>query len=76
MVIYHHGAAVQPSVVHVGHTFVARALVQNEDRETESRLNLGTFANKNAAMQFAILSALAYVDGKPLPHAPCQGIPQ
>lgn len=70
MFFYHHGATVQPSVVRVGHTFVARALIQNEEGETDSLLDLGAFANKNAAMQFAVLSALAYVEGKPLPHPP------
>ncbi|KAK45449.1 hypothetical protein BG58_17965 [Caballeronia jiangsuensis] len=70
MIFYHRGAAVQPSAVRVGNGFVARALIQSEEGETDSLLDLGLFANRSAAMQFAIRSALAYVEGKPMPPPP------
>jgi len=67
MIFYHHGAAVQPSAVRVGSASVARALIQTNDGVTDSLLDLGLFANRAAAMQFAIRSALAYVEGRPMP---------
>lgn len=57
MIFYHHGAAVQASAVRVGNAFVARALIQTKDGVTDSLLDLGLFANRSAAMQFAIRSA-------------------
>jgi hypothetical protein len=70
MIFYHHGSAVQPSAVRVGNGFVARALIQSREGETDSLLDLGLFANPGSAMQFAIRSALAYVEGKPMPPPP------
>ncbi|WP_244808377.1 hypothetical protein [Caballeronia zhejiangensis] len=70
MIFYHHGAAVQPSAVRVGNGFAARALIQSKEGETDSLLDLGLFVNRSAAMQFAIRSALAYVEGKPMPTPP------
>lgn len=70
MIFYHRGAAVQPSAVRVGNGFVARALIQSKEGATDSLLDLGLFANRSAAMQFAIRSALAYVEGKPMPPPP------
>lgn len=70
MIFYHHGAAVQPSAVRIGHAFVARALIQTKNGETDSLLELGLFANRSAAIQFAIRSALAYVEGRPMPSPP------
>jgi hypothetical protein len=70
MLFYHHGVAVQPSAVQVGNVFVARAVIQKKEGELESLLNLGTFASRAAAVQFAIRSAIALVDGRPMPPPP------
>lgn len=35
MFFFHHGATVQPSAVHVGNKFIARAIVQNKDGATD-----------------------------------------
>lgn len=61
----HYGATVRPSAVRAGKTFAARTLIRSE-RGTEWLLNLGTFASKTAALQVAIVSTLAYIEGLPL----------
>jgi hypothetical protein len=72
MLFYHHGAAVHPSAVRVGNAFVARVIIRKQEGEVNSLVNLGTFASKAAAVQFAIRSGMAFVDDRPLPAAPFQ----
>ena len=73
MVLYHHGAAIQPSVTRQGNTFVARACILEEDGESTSLGDLGQFANQNSAYEFALRSATAFVDGEPMPRCPFAG---
>jgi len=70
MVFYHHGAAIQPSVTRLGNTFLARVSILEEDGEATSLGNLGQFANRDCAFEFAVRSATAFVDGEPLPRSP------
>jgi hypothetical protein len=70
MIFYHNGAAIRPTVVRVGNTFIARASILEEDGESTSLGDLGTFANKDSAYQFALRSAIAFVEGQPMPLAP------
>lgn len=70
MVIYHSGAAIQPSVTREGRAFTARACILEEDGESTSLGILGRFANKQAAFDFAVRSATAFVNGDPLPRPP------
>jgi hypothetical protein len=70
MVLYHRGAAIQPSVWRRGNTFVASASILEEDGETTSLGILGQFASKDSAFEFAVRSATAFVEGEPMPHAP------
>ena len=70
MVFYHHGAAIQPSVTRLGNTFMARVSILEEDGEATSLGNLGQFANRDCAFEFAVRSATAFVDGEPLPRSP------
>ena len=72
MIFYHHGAAVQPSVVREGNLFLARACILDEDGEANSLGNLGKFANRLSALEFAIQYATAFVDGDSLPLSPFQ----
>lgn len=72
MLFYHHGAAVHPSAVRVGNAFVARVIVRKSEGDVNSLINLGTFASRAAAVQFAIRSGIAFVDDRPLPAAPFQ----
>ena len=74
MLFYHHGVAVKPSAVQVGKAYVARVIMQKRDGEINSMVNLGTFASRAAAVQFAIRSAIAVVDGRPMPPPPFQRI--
>ena len=73
MVLYHGGAAIQPSVMRQGNTFVARACILGEDGECTSLGNLGQFASQNSAYEFAVRSATAFVDGEPMPRRPFEG---
>jgi hypothetical protein len=72
MVLYHHGAAIQPCVTKHGRAFVARASILAEDGEATSLGNLGEFASQECAFAFAfaVRSATAFVDGAPLPRSP------
>src|ERR1700676_2530680 len=70
MVLYHHGAAIQPCVTKHGKAFVARASILAEDGEATSLGNLGEFASQECAFAFAVRSATAFVDGEPLPRSP------
>jgi hypothetical protein len=75
MVLYHRGAAIQPSIARQGNTFVARACILKEDGESTSLGDLGQFASQNSAYEFAVRSATAFVDGKPMPRSPFGGSP-
>ena len=44
-----------------------------EDGEATSLGDLGAFANRVSAFQFAISYATAFVDGDPLPRSPFEG---
>lgn len=70
IVFYHHGAAIQPSVIRVGNTFIARASILEEDGEATSLGNLGQFANRDGAFQFAVRCATAFIDGESMPAPP------
>lgn len=70
MVLYHHGAAIQPCVTRHGNTFRAGASILEEDGEATSLGVLGEFASRRCAFEFAVKSAAAFVDGEPLPRCP------
>jgi hypothetical protein len=70
MLLYHHGAAIQPSITRQGNTFIARACILKEHGESTSLGNLGQFANQSSAFEFAVRSATAFLDGEPLPRSP------
>ena len=70
MVLYHHCAAIQTSVTRLGNTFLASDTILEEDGEATSLGNLGQFANRDCAFEFAVRSATAFVDGEPLPRSP------
>jgi hypothetical protein len=70
MIFHHNGAAIRPTVIRVGNTFVARASILEEDGETTSLGDLGIFASKDSAYQFALRSAIAFVEGEPMPIPP------
>jgi hypothetical protein len=73
MVLYHRGAAIQPSITRQGNTFVARACILKQDGECTSLGDLGQFASQNSAYEFAVRSATAFVDGEPMPRRPFNG---
>jgi hypothetical protein len=75
MVLYHRGAAIQPSIMRQGNTFIARACILKEDGESTSLGDLGQFASQNSAYEFAVRSATAFVDGEPMPLCPFGGSP-
>ncbi|MFM0667074.1 hypothetical protein PQQ78_05325 [Paraburkholderia sediminicola] len=70
MVLIHRGAAIQASTVRHGNTFVARACILKEDGESVSLGDLGQFASRNCAYEFAVRCASAFVDGMPMPRSP------
>jgi hypothetical protein len=70
VIFYHHGAAIQPSAVRQGNLFLARVCILEEDGAATSLGDLGTFANRVSAFDFAIRYASAFVDGDPLPRSP------
>jgi hypothetical protein len=72
VIFYHHGAAIQPSVVREGNLFLARVCILAEGGEATSLGDLGPFANRISAFDFAIRCASAFVDGVPLPRSPFQ----
>ena len=72
MIYYHHGAAIWPSVVREGNLFLARVCILKKDGEATSLGNLGPFANRTSAFDFAVRCASAFVDGDPLPRSPLQ----
>jgi hypothetical protein len=75
MVLYHHGAAIQPCVERHGKAFIARASILAEDGKATSLGNLGEFASEECAFAFALRSATAFVDGESLPRSPFE-LPQ
>src|SRR5260370_598605 len=70
MVLYHHGAAIQPCVTKHGKAFVARASILAEDGEATSLGNLGEFASQECDFAVDVRSATAVEDGEPLPRSP------
>lgn len=70
MLLFHRGAAIQASSTRYGNTFVARACILKEDGESTSLGDLGQFASKSCAYEFAVRCATAYVDGVPMPRCP------
>jgi hypothetical protein len=76
MIIYHRGAAFQPSANRVGNAFVATASILEEDGHATSLGNLGAFASKDGALGFAVRCATAFIDGDELPLPPFQLVSQ
>jgi hypothetical protein len=72
MHFYHQGVAIQPSVTRNGNTFVARVSILEEDGEFTSLGDLGYFANRRSALEFAARCGTAFVDDEPMPRAPMQ----
>ncbi|KND57624.1 hypothetical protein BSCH_00936c [Candidatus Paraburkholderia schumanniana] len=73
MIIYHRGAAFQPSATRVGNAFVATAsMILEEDGHATSLGQLGAFASKDGALGFAVRCATAFIDGDELPAPPFQ----
>ncbi|SAL02384.1 hypothetical protein AWB78_06339 [Caballeronia calidae] len=72
MIIYHRGAAFQPSVTRKGKAFVATASILEEDGHATSLGNLGAFASKDGALGFAVRCATAFLDGDEMPLPPFQ----
>ena len=70
MFLYHNGAAILASALREGVAYVARASILEEDGESTSLGTLGMFASERAAMDFAVRTATAFVDGEPLPKPP------
>jgi hypothetical protein len=70
MILYHRGAAIQPSVTRAGHIFYARASILEEDGEATSLGDLGVFASRDCAYRFAVRCGSAFVDGESLPLPP------
>jgi hypothetical protein len=70
MILYHQGAAIQPSVLRKGNIFIAGASILEDDGESTSLGILGQFASKDSAFEFALRSATAFVEGRPMPRAP------
>jgi hypothetical protein len=70
MILYHQGAAIHPSVRRKGNIFIAGASILEEDGESTSLGILGQFASKDSAFEFALRSATAFVEGRPMPRAP------
>ncbi|REG48766.1 hypothetical protein B0G80_5055 [Paraburkholderia sp. BL6669N2] len=69
MVLYHHGAVIQPCVTKHGKAVVACASILAEGGEATSLGNLGEFASQ-CAFALAARSATAFVDGESLPRSP------
>jgi hypothetical protein len=74
MISYHNGAAIQASTVRMGNVFIARASILEEDGESTSLGDLGVFANREGACQFAVRCAAAFIDGDVMPLPPCRVI--
>ncbi|WP_097189619.1 hypothetical protein [Caballeronia arationis] len=70
MIFYHRGTAIQTSVAQAGNTFIARAAILEEDGEATSLGDLGAFASRECALQFAVRCATAFVEGDSMPLAP------
>jgi hypothetical protein len=70
MILYHLGAAIQPSVRRKGNIFIAGASILEDDGESTSLGILGQFASNDSAFEFALRSATAFVEGRPMPRAP------
>lgn len=70
MIFCHEGAAIHPSAVRNGNLFLARASILKGDGEATSLDDLGRFANRACAYEFAVRCATAFVDGKRIPRPP------
>ncbi|WP_250536945.1 hypothetical protein [Caballeronia sp. AZ10_KS36] len=70
MIIYHGRAAFEPQVTRNGNAFVATASILGEDGHSTSLGKWGLFADEDCAMQFAIRSATAFIEGDELPVPP------
>jgi hypothetical protein len=64
VIFYHRGAAIRPSAVRKGNLFLARVCILEEDGEATSLGNLGPFANRVSALDFAVRCGSAFVDGQ------------
>lgn len=71
-VFYHGGAAFQPLCTRVGTTYVATASILEEDGNATSLGELGVFANRDDALNFAVRCATAFIDGDDMPLPPFQ----
>lgn len=72
MLFYHRGIAAQTSAAKRGRLFVSRVSILEEDGEATSLGDLGHFANRQAALAFAVLCATAFADDQPMPKPPCE----
>jgi hypothetical protein len=72
MIFYHRGAAFRPLCTRVGRTFIATASILEEDGNVTSLGELGVFANKKGALNFAVRCATAFIDGEDMPLPPFQ----
>ncbi|WP_087737949.1 hypothetical protein [Paraburkholderia piptadeniae] len=68
----HHGVVIKPSVTRSGNMFVARVSILEEDGEATSLGELGRFANRQSAFEFAIRCATAFLEDQPTPMPPCK----
>ena len=68
MLFHHGGVVVNPILTKDGTVFVAGAKMLYEDGSEKSLGVLGHFACEQAAMRFAIASAMAFLDGNPMPR--------
>ncbi|MFM0324326.1 hypothetical protein [Caballeronia glebae] len=71
-IFYHRGAAFEPLCTRVGRAYVATASILEEDGNSTSLGELGVFANKDGALNFAVRCATAFIDGDDMPLPPFQ----
>ncbi|VXC84409.1 conserved hypothetical protein [Burkholderia sp. 8Y] len=69
MIVYLGGTAFEPMVTRNGNTFVSSASIL-EDGHSTSLGKWGFFANEDCAIDFAIRSATAFIEGNELPVPP------
>ncbi|WP_250441811.1 hypothetical protein [Caballeronia sp. AZ1_KS37] len=74
MVIYHSGAAFEPSVTRKGAAFVASVSILEEDGQSTSLGELGIFATEESALRFAVWYAAAFIEGHDLPVPPLRSV--
>lgn len=70
LTLYHRGVALQPSTGRNGKLFVSRVSILEEDGEETILGQLGSFPDRDAALEFALSCGTAFVDGEPLPMPP------